>query len=209
MGIIVHERHDCRTTFQESTPEIHIGDVGELVVRNVEELGQFQPIRPRLVQHEEEFRVGKHGSCRMALEQIGHILGDTHAAGVILSHPLPEGEQEVCAVFVLEEKVDFIGIHPSPSALGTVADDPVEDTVQHYQHTNGQELLAEITDIVTEDATVGVYIGGLGKSVERAFRKKFDCQCHIRRLRLRLAKEFRMEVLEGGNSAFVAAADVI
>ncbi len=35
----VHKRHDSAAAFDEPPPRVHIGDVGELIVRNVEELG--------------------------------------------------------------------------------------------------------------------------------------------------------------------------
>ena len=162
-----------------------------------------------LVQHEEKFRVCQHGAGRVALEQIGHILGDAHAACVILPHPLPEREQEVCTILMLEKQVYLVHIDEGSAPLGSVADDPVEYGIQYHQHPHGQELLAKVTDIVTEDAAVGVHIGGLCEGVQTALGKKLDCQSHIRSLRLRLAQEFRVEILEGGNIATVAAANIV
>ena len=44
----------------------------------------------------------------MGLEQVVHILRDTCGISAVLSHTLPKREQEIGAVFVLEQKVDLI-----------------------------------------------------------------------------------------------------
>jgi hypothetical protein len=41
----------------------------------------------------------------MGLEQVVHILGQAGAAGPVLPYPLPEGEEEVGAVLMLEQQV--------------------------------------------------------------------------------------------------------
>ena len=41
----------------------------------------------------------------MGLEQVLDILADPRAASLILSHTLPEGEQEIGAVLMLEQQV--------------------------------------------------------------------------------------------------------
>ena len=40
----------------------------------------------------------------MGLEQVVHILGQAGAAGPVLPYPLPEGEEEVGAVLMLEQQ---------------------------------------------------------------------------------------------------------
>ena len=44
----------------------------------------------------------------MGLKQVVHILRDARGISTVLSHTLPKGEQEVCTVLVLEQKVDLI-----------------------------------------------------------------------------------------------------
>ena len=51
-----------------------LGDVGELVVRDVQQPRQFRPVCRRLVQHDQELAVGQHGSGGVGLEQIIDIL---------------------------------------------------------------------------------------------------------------------------------------
>ena len=68
-------------------------------------MGQLRPIRARLVEHDQEFAVGQHGAGRVGLKQVVHILGQASAAGSVLPYPLPEGEEEVGAVLMLEQQV--------------------------------------------------------------------------------------------------------
>lgn len=104
-GKTVHERHDGTAALDEAAAGVYIGDVGELVVRDVQQMRQFLPIRRRLIQQDEELRVCQHGPCRVGLEQVLNVLTDPGAASLILSHAFPEGEQEIGAVLMLEQQV--------------------------------------------------------------------------------------------------------
>lgn len=74
-GEIVHEGHNGAAALDETPSKVHIGDVGELVVGDVQQPGQFQPVSAGLVEHDQEFTIGQHGPGRVGLEQIVHILG--------------------------------------------------------------------------------------------------------------------------------------
>lgn len=100
LGEGVHEWNDGTATLDKSPAKVHIGDVGELVVRDVQQPGQLQPVGAGLVEHDQEFTVGQHGLGRVGLEQIVHILGQAGTAGTVLPDPLPKGKQEVGAVLI-------------------------------------------------------------------------------------------------------------
>ena len=70
LGEVVHKRHDGAAALDEAPAEVHVGDVGELVVRNVQQPRQLRPVGGRLVQHDQEFTVGQHGPGGVGLEQI-------------------------------------------------------------------------------------------------------------------------------------------
>ena len=55
-----------------------------------------------------EFASIQHSSCRVGLKQVVHVLRDARGISTVLSHTLPKGEQEVSAILVLEQKVDFM-----------------------------------------------------------------------------------------------------
>ena len=84
---------------------VHVGDIGKLIIRNIQKVRQLGPVGSRLIQHDDKFAVGQHGSGRVGLEQILHILADPRGAGPVLADTLPEGKQKGCTVFVLEQQV--------------------------------------------------------------------------------------------------------
>ena len=131
----------------------------------------------------------------MGLQQVVDVLRQPRAAGPVFAHPLPEGKQEVCAVLMLEQQVNFVDVEPCIFAELAVSDDAVEHAVQHDQHADRQELLAEVADVVAENAGIGVHVRVLGKRIQAAFREQLQCQRNVPRFRFRLLQERGMEVL--------------
>ena len=145
---MIHERHDGAAAFEKPVPKVYARNVGKLIVRNIEQPRQLDPIRTRLIKHEQKLAVRQHRSGSMGLQKVVDVLCQPRAAGTIFAHPLPECEQEIGAVFVLEQQVNFVDVEPCILAELAVADDAVEYAVQHNQHADRQELLAEVADVV-------------------------------------------------------------
>ena len=70
LGEAVHEGHDGAAALDEAASEVHVGDIGELVVRDAQKPRQLDSVRAGLIQHDEELAVGEHRPRRMALEEI-------------------------------------------------------------------------------------------------------------------------------------------
>ena len=66
----IQEGYDGAATLDQAPSGIHVGDVAQLIVRNIQQPGQLQPVSGRLIQHDQEFAVGQHGSGGMGLEQV-------------------------------------------------------------------------------------------------------------------------------------------
>ena len=209
LGEVIHERHDGAAALDKAAAGLHIGDVGELVVRDIQQSRQFRPIRRRLIEHDKELTVCQHGAGGVGLQEVAHILRNAGAAGAVFADTLPEGKQEVCTVLMLEQQIYLVDVDPCISPLLAVADDTVEDAVQHHQHTHGQKLSSQIADVIAEDVGVRVYIGGLGKGVQAALGKQLDGQRHIPRFRLRLAEQLGMEILQRRHGALIITADIL
>ena len=131
----------------------------------------------------------------MGLQQIIDVLRQPRAAGTVFAHPLPEREQEIGAVLVLKQQVNFVDVEPCIFTEFSVADDAVEYAVQHNQHADRQELLTEVTDVIAEDSGVGVHIRVLGERVEAALCEQFQSQRNVSRFGFRLLQERGVEVL--------------
>ena len=107
---MIHKWHDGAAALEKSMSKIYARNIRKLVVRNVEQPRQLDSVRTRLIKHEQEFAVCKHGSRRVRLQQVVDVLCQTRSAGPVFAHPLPECEQEIGAVFVLEQQIDFVNI---------------------------------------------------------------------------------------------------
>lgn len=100
---MIHERHDGAAALEKPMSEIHARNVRKLIVRNIEQPRQLDSVRTRLIKHEQEFAVRQHRSGSMGLQQVVDVLRQPRAAGTVFAHPLPEREQEIGAVLVLEQ----------------------------------------------------------------------------------------------------------
>lgn len=122
---LVGKRHKGTPHLPKPISGINIRDIGELQIRNIEKLGKLHPVSAGLIQHDNKFAVRGHGAGCMTLQQIIHILRNPRTKNAILSNPLPEREQKVGAIFVLEQKLDFIDKDKRILASGTILRNPI------------------------------------------------------------------------------------
>ena len=145
---MIHKWHDGAAALEKPVSKIYARNIRKLIVRNIEQPRQLDSVRTRLIEHEQKLAVRQHRSGSMGLQQIIDVLRQPRAAGTIFAHPLPEGKQEIRAVFVLEQQIDFINIKPCILAKLAVSDDAVEHAVQHDQHADRQELFSKVADVI-------------------------------------------------------------
>ena len=91
-----------------------------------------------------------------------------------------------------------------PSPL-PVADDAVQDAVQHHQQADGLQILAQVLDVVAGDAAVGVDVGLMGKYVEAPGGEQLQRQGNFMGRRLLLPQEVVIQVLQRRRVALVFA----
>ena len=108
---MIHERHDGAAALEKPVSKIHTRNVRKLVIRNIEQACKLDSVRARLIEHEQKLAVRQHRSGSMGLQQIIDVLRQPRAAGPVFAHPLPEREQEIGAVLVLKQQVDFVNIY--------------------------------------------------------------------------------------------------
>lgn len=94
----------------------------------------------------------------MRLQQILHVLCDTENKGVILSHFLPHGKEEVCGVFVPKKQIDLVNEDIRLSSLCSVLGDTVENAVKHNKHTDWHELLSEFVNVIADETAAGIHV---------------------------------------------------
>lgn len=64
----VLKRHDAPAALQKPVAAWYVGYVGELILRDIQQLCKFYPVRRRLVEHNEKLAIGQHRAGRVALE---------------------------------------------------------------------------------------------------------------------------------------------
>lgn len=104
---------------------------------------------------------------------------------------------------MLEQKVDFIDEDEGVLALGSVLRNAVQDRVEDDQHTDGHKLLAEVKDVIADQAVIRVHIGFLGEGVQRAIGKQLNGKSDFLRFGFGLLEKLRPEVLQGRHLAGV------
>lgn len=105
---IVDERHKRTADLYKPVSGFHVRDIRHLKVGDTHQFGKLFSVRCRLIQHHNQFRVGKHGSCRVRLEQIFYVLRNTRNERTVFTNTLPKRKEEVCRILVLEQQIDFV-----------------------------------------------------------------------------------------------------
>ena len=80
----------------------------------------------------------------MGLQKILYVLGAAAGKSPELPDALPQSEEEVRRILMLEQKVYLIYIEIGVPALSRVLRYPVDYRVQNYEHTYGHQLFPEI-----------------------------------------------------------------
>ena len=94
-----------------------------------------------------------------------------------------------------------MGIPP----LLPVANDTVEDAVQHHQQADGLEIFTQVLNVVADDTVAGVDIGLVGEHVQAAGGEQLQRQRNFMGNRLLLPHKVIVEVFQRGRFALVFA----
>lgn len=64
----VLKRHDAPAALQKPVAAWYVGYIGELILRDIQQLCKFYSVRRCLVEHDEELAIGQHRAGCVALE---------------------------------------------------------------------------------------------------------------------------------------------
>ena len=206
---LIDERNKRAADFKQALSGSDILHEAALGVGNIEKLRQPVHVVPTLIEHNQQFAVGKHGSRRVALQQVFHVLRNTGAERAVFADALPERMQEIRGILVLEHEINFVDENIGVPLALAVARDAVENTVQHDQHTRALEVLSQLVNVIAHHMIVGVDVGLMGKGVHVADGVHLNIHREIVRLRLLLFEKLLIEVLQGRRFAAVISLLVI
>lgn len=119
-GKLVGKGYNGAPHTQQAVAGLRPGDMAHLGAGDIQELGNFGPIRGCLIQEDQKLTVGKHQAGGFRAQAFLHILGGAGHSGGILAKPLPALIEELRGVKILEKQVDFINKDPGVLSSQTV-----------------------------------------------------------------------------------------
>ena len=164
---------------QQSFTFTGMGNIGQLVGRDVQGVGKNLAVTRRLIQHDDKVRVLEDILNFPAGQQVFHILGDTGRAAAPFSEPLPDFHGIGSGLFLFEEQVELIDIVPGTLAGRAVGSNTPLYLILNNQHTDFLHLLAQLLDVVADKAVVHIHIGSVVEQIQRAFDIDFQRRCHM------------------------------
>ena len=125
LGDGVREGHQGTADPQKAVARLCVGDVTHLRVGDMQELRQLRPVRGRLIEQQQKFRVRQHEAGCLGFQTFLNVLrGGGHGRGV-LSEPFPGPVEELAGVVVLKIQVHFVQEYPGILAPFPVLHDAV------------------------------------------------------------------------------------
>ena len=106
MGERICERYDIARTANQPAACGYVGNIAELVIRNIQQLRQFRAVGGALVQHHEKLRVCQHQAGGVGAQQLIHILRQPGHKTVVLADAFPQLVEKVCTVLIAEQNTD-------------------------------------------------------------------------------------------------------
>ena len=165
LGEDVHEGHQSTAILQKATAGVGIGDVAELLLGDIEELGQLGPVVCGLIQHDYHLGVGEHGAALNGIQQILHVLGDGAGMTALLAKLAIGVIEEQSALLVFKDHMELVDDEIGGLTLLGVGDDTVEHGIGNGEKSCGLQLIAKVVDVVADKAVAGVHIGLVGEYI--------------------------------------------
>ena len=171
-----------------------MGDIGQLVGRDVELLGQDLPVSACLVQHVDEVAVFKDVFDFPGRQQVLDVLGDARGDTAPLPESLPDLHGVSGGLFLLEQQMEFIDVVAGASAFRPVGSYAAPDLVLDDEHAQLLQLLAQFLDVKANQAVLDIHIGSVVKDVERAGDVDFQGCCNETGFLFRLLQKDSVQI---------------
>ena len=196
---MVHKGQDGGAVEQQPLALAGVGHIGQLVRGNTQLPGQNLPVTARLIEHIHEVGVFKDVLHLAGRKQVLHVLGDARGNAAPLSEPLPNLHRVGGSLFLFQEQVHLVDVVAGRLAGGPVDGDAVPHLVLDHQHPDLFQLLAQLLDVVADNAVVDVHVAAVVEHVEGAGDVDFQRRCDVLRLFLILRPQQVVQILQNGH----------
>ena len=204
----VDERNQGTAVFDKAGTGFHIGDVVHLLVGNIQEFAQLFPVRCRLIQHDNEFGVGKHGAGLNRIQQIFHILGNCCGKSVALSELPPCRVEEGGGKLIFKNHMEFVNEYMGSFSFLPVQGHTVQHSVCNDQQAGGLQLRPQAVNVKHHHPLVQVHIALLSENIQRAGGVQLQGQCDLLGFWFRLLQQGVPQSAEGGNRSCIGCIPV-
>ena len=110
---------------------------------------------------------------------------------------------------MLEQQTDLINKDKGRSALCAVLRDTVEDAVKYNEHTDQLELLAEVENVIADQAVLCIHIRRLRKGIQRTVGEQLKRESDFLCFGFRLLHQLCTEVTQGRDRTGIIALLII
>ena len=176
-----------------------MGDIGQLVGRDVELLGQDLPVTACLVQHVNEVAVFKDVFDLPGGQQVLDVLGNARRDAAPLPESLPDLHGVGGGLLFLEQQMEFIDVVAGASAFRPVGGHATPDLVLDDEHAQLFQLLAQFLDVKANQAVLDIHIGPVVEDIERAADVDFQGCCNEPGFLFRLLQQDSVQVSQDGD----------
>ena len=205
-GQLIDERHQAGDHLNKPVSGWGVADIVHLRVAGIQQLGQLRTVSRCLIQQYQELAVGEHQPRRIGQQTLLHVLRNTGEGGVVFTEPLPAFVKELTGIVVDgaltahtragDEQIDLVNVDVGVPPLLPVANDTVEDAVQHHQQAHRFQIFAQVLNVKAENTAFCVDIGLVGKYIQTAYREQLQCQRDPVGLRVDLLHQIVIEVFQ-------------
>jgi len=165
---VVYKRQDRGAIEQQALALTGVGHIAKLVRGNAKLLGENLSVSACLVEHIHEVRVFKDVLHLTAAQKVFDILGDTCRDSAPFAESLPDFHRIGSGLFLLQKQVHLVDVVAGGLVGSAVDGNAVPHLVLHHQHTDLFQLLAQLLDVIADNAVVDVHITLVVEHIEGA-----------------------------------------
>ena len=145
-----------------------MGHIAKLVRGNAQLLGENLTVSACLVEHIHEVRVFKDVLHLTAGKQVFDILGDTCRNTAPFTESLPDFHRISGGLLLLQKQVHLVDVVTGGLVGGTVDGNSVPYLILYHKHTDLFQLLAQLLNVIADNAVIDVHIALVIEHIEGA-----------------------------------------
>ena len=145
-----------------------MGHIAKLVRGNAQLLGENLTVSARLVEHIHEVGVFKDVLHLAAAQKVFDVLRDTGRDAAPFAESLPDFHRISGGLLLLQKQVHLVDVITGGLVGSAVNGNAVPHLILDHQHTDFLELLAQLLNVIADNAVIDVHIALVIEHIEGA-----------------------------------------